>query len=218
MCISFLEVTSLGAIPILRCGCSCRRPPSSPVHLYSTTCHVELNKAITWISVFYWMLDDGSLDVLIFIFHGKKMNFVSFPPLLKFTIEEFRSLGRLQLFRKGVLDRYESIQERCIHLVFEGHYPSLLGKHIDICQGKFDFSVVPTQSGHIYPICLPLLIRTTYDGLSSWKLVTERPVQGVNILGCQPCISLFRLHFRGLCQRSNTSKTSDVFDIITGQG
>ena len=42
-------------------------------------------------------LDDGGLDVLIF--RGKMMNFVSFQPLLKFTIEEFCSFIHLQLFR-----------------------------------------------------------------------------------------------------------------------
>ena len=45
------------------------------------------------------MLDDGGLDVLNF--HGKVIKVVSFQPLLKFMIEEFRSLVHLLLFSVG---------------------------------------------------------------------------------------------------------------------
>ena len=115
-----------------------------------------------------------------------------------------------------MLDRFESIHERCSHFVFEGYYPSLLGKHIDTCQEKFDTSVVPTQSGHVYQICLPLLVWTPYDGLSSRKLVTDRLMQRVNILTCQLCFGKSCLYFRGLCQGSNASKTANALDIIIG--
>ena len=86
-------------VPYLYCdvGCDCRRPPLSPTRPHRTACRGEWNNATTWISTFCWKFHNGGLDVLIF--RGKVMYFTSFQPLLKFTVEEFRSLVRLQLFR-----------------------------------------------------------------------------------------------------------------------
>ena len=157
---------------------------------------------------------DGSLDVLIF--RRKVMNFVTFQPLLKSAIEEFRTFIRLQMFRKAVWDRFKSIHERCSRLVFDGDYPCLLGKHVDAGQEKFGSLIVSTQPGHVDQIGLPLLMRTSDDGLSPRKLVTNGFVKSINILTTQPCSGSFRVDFRSLCQWSNASETPDAFDVVIG--
>ena len=73
-------------------------------------------------------LHSGGLGVIIF--SGKVMNFVSFQPLLKFVVEEFRSLVRLHHFRKGMADRLESIHEGCARFVFERYFPAITSIHV----------------------------------------------------------------------------------------
>ena len=113
-----------------------------------------------------------------------------------------------------MLDRFKSIHKWYPTLSFEGYNPSLLGKHVNTCQKTFDSSVVTPQPGNVYQVCLPLLIRTTHNSLSSGKPVTNLFLESIGILTFQPLFNLFSLHFNFLCQCLNSSKAADTFDVI----
>ena len=145
---------------------------------------------------------------------GKKMNIVVFEPALKCFIGKFctqiglqggKMTALFQYFRKCSYHTLRSFILYTFHI-------SVFRKHIDHNKNKFKTVIVFLQTTKIDQVCLKLLFRTSHNDFSSWKLLSNRFVKSVSILGQKPLFYFRILH--GSLKRRRATKRSRFFIIL----